>query len=89
MRTNLGSITRALKTTPSASQTLKQKMIEKGWLDPIASPTEEQLVTLVLERIDQDVNQFGEFIAMLRDIEGMDLIVNTLTGMTYYYIQSC
>ena len=79
MRTNLSSITRALETNPSASKTLKQKFVEKEWLDLIANPTEEQLVTLVLGRIEQDVNQYGDFIAMLRDIEGMDLIVNMLT----------
>ena len=81
MRTNLSSITRALQLSPSASQSLGQKFQEKGWLDLTASPTEEQLVTLILGRIELDVNQYDEFIAMLCGIEGMDLIVNTLTGM--------
>ena len=84
MRTNLSSITRALQLSPSASQSLRQKFQEKEWLGLTASPTEEQLVTLVLGRIEQDVNQYDEFIAMLCGIEGMDLIVNTLNGMTYY-----
>ena len=83
VRTNQSSITRALQLIPSASQSLRQKFQEKEWLGLTASPTEEQLVTLVLGRIEQDVNQFGEFIAMLRDIEGMDQIVNTMTGMTF------
>ena len=80
MRTNLSSISRALQLNPSASQSLRQKFKEKEWLGLTANPTEEQLVTLVLGRIEQDVNQYGEFIAMLCDIEGMDLTMSTLTG---------
>ena len=77
--TNLSSITTTLQLNPPASQRLRLKFKEK---ECTASPTEEQLITHVLGRIEQDVNQFGEFIAMLCDIEGMDLLVNTLTGMT-------
>ena len=48
-----------------------------------ANPTEEELVTIVLGRIGQDASQYGEFIDMLCDIAGMDLIVKTLTGVPY------
>ena len=41
---------------------------------------EGELVTLALVRIKQDPSQFDLFIDMLRDTEGMDLIVTTLTG---------
>ena len=84
MRNNLNSIVRDLKSSPSASGTLSRKFIEKGWLDATANPTEDQLVRQVMGRIEHDVNQYGEFIDMLCDIEGMDLIVDSLTGMTYY-----
>ena len=52
---------------------------------------EGELVTLALVRIKQDPSQFDLFIDMLRDTEGMDLIVTTLTGgelrcSTYTYI---
>ena len=56
---------------------------------------EGELVTLALVRIKQDPSQFDLFIDMLRDTEGMDLIVTTLTGgelkcSTYtYYNWSC
>ena len=83
MRTNLSSITRGIRSLPRARRALSLRFKEKEWLDLTASPTEEQLVTLVLGRIEQDANQYDEFLAMLRDIEGMDLIVNTLTGMTW------
>ena len=82
MRNNLDGIVRYLKFIPSASRTLSRKFIEKGWLHATDSPPEE-LVTLVLGMIEHDVNQYGEFITMLYDIEGMDLIVGTLTGMPY------
>ena len=81
--TNLESITTALQLNPPASQSLRQKCKEKKWLGLAANPREEQLATFVLGRIEQDANQYDEFITMLRDIEGMDLIVKTLTGMTY------
>ena len=86
VRTNLSSITRALQLNLSASQRLKWKFQEKGWLSLTANPAEDELVKLVLGRIEQDANQYDEFLAMLRDIEGMDLIVNTLTGMTCNFL---
>ena len=81
MRTNLSSITEALQLNPFASQSVKQKFKGKGWLKIAANPTAEELVTLVLGRIELDASQYGEFIAILNDVEGMDLIVKTLTGV--------
>lgn len=86
VRTNLSSITKALQFNLSASQSLRQKFKEKEWLDLTANPTEEQLVVLALGRIEQDCSQYGELIAMLCDTEGMDLIVNKLTGMSCHHI---
>ena len=83
MRAHLSIITSTLQLNPSASQSLRLKYQEKRWLSLTASPAEDELVKLVLGRIEQDANQYDEFLAMLRDIEGMDLIVNTLTGMTW------
>ena len=90
MRTNLDAIVDTLESNEPASQTLRRKVKAKGWLGLATNLTAEELVTLVLGRIEHDANQYGEFIAMLRDIEGMDLIVKTLPGMAYYlsYITS-
>ena len=82
MKTNLSSIITALQSNPSARNSLRQKFKEKGWLSITDSPTEEQLVTRALGRIELDPKQYRVFLAMLRDIEGLDLIVNRLTGMT-------
>ena len=43
-------------------------------------PTEDQLVTLALQRIKQDPNPYDLFIDMLRDISGMDLTVDRITS---------
>ena len=80
VRSNLKSITDALQLNPSASRSLRQKLQEKGWLSITANPTEEQLVNLVLGRIEHDAKQHGVFVAMLFDIDGMDLIVKKLTS---------
>ena len=83
VRKNLSSITEALQLNSFASQNVRQKFKEKEWLKVAANPAEEELVTLVLGRIEQDASQYGEFIAILNDVAGMDLIVNTLTGVPY------
>ena len=44
------------------------------------NPTENQLVTLALQRIKQDPKQYDMFIDMLRDISGMDLTVQRITS---------
>ena len=49
-------------------------------MDITGKPTEDQLVTLALNRIKQDPNQYDLFIDMLRDIPGMDLTVNSITS---------
>ena len=80
MRNNLKSITQALQLNPHASQSVRQKFKEKGWLPIAANPTEEELVELVLGRIELDASQYGEFIAILNGVPGMDLIVKKLSG---------
>lgn len=71
-------ITRAVKYIPSASATLRQLYIEKGWIDLTAKTTEEELVELALGRIEQDVNAYGEFCSILDSIQGMDRILELL-----------
>ena len=77
---NLSSITEALQLNPHASQSVRQKFKEKGWLSIAANSTEQELVALVLGRIELDASQYGEFIAILNDVPGMDLIVKKLYG---------
>ena len=77
---NVDGITSALKTTPGSTDNLTGKYKQKGWMNIAEKPTEDQLVTLALNRIQQDPNQYDLFIDMLRDIPGMDLTVGKITS---------
>lgn len=81
VNTNRSKITGALRSNRPVSRTLKQKFKEERWLEPTDDPADDELVTLVLNRIEHDVSQFIDFIDMLKAIDGADLIVRTLTGM--------
>ena len=53
-------------------------MKAKRWLPLYSKPSEDDLVYIIVNRIELDASQFGEFTAMLHDIEGMDLVVDIL-----------
>ena len=76
----LSDLTEALQLCPGAREKLTSLYQKHKWLSIAAKPAESELVTLTLERIKQDPSQFDLFIDMLRDTEGMDLIVKTLTA---------
>ena len=78
MRMHLETITEALKSNSGALQCLTLKVKAKGWHTTTSKPSEESLVSLIINRIRLNAHQFGEFIAMLDDIEGMDLVVDKL-----------
>ena len=78
MRMHLETITEALKSNSGALQSLSMKVKAKGWLPVSSKPSEEELVSPIIDRIKNDTTQFGEFIAMLDDIEGMDQVVYKL-----------
>ena len=78
MRTNLSDITNALEMNPFASRRLRRKFKAESWISTTSKSTEEELVTRALARIELDPKQYRKFIAMLSDIEGMDLIVEKL-----------
>ena len=88
-------IARALKSTPGARENLILHYKEQEWLDVTENPVDGELVTLALVRIKQDPSQFDLFMKMLCGINGMDLIVATLTGgeLSYtvytHYIYYC
>ena len=78
---NIASITEHLQLNPEAKNSLIDKYREHKWLAITARPTENGLVTLVLGRIEIDVQQYGMFIAMLEGIVGMDAIVTKIKGL--------
>ena len=78
MRMHLESITEALKCNLGALQSLTLKVKAKGWYTTTSKPSAESLLSLMINRIKLNAHQFGEFIAMLDDVEGMDLVVEKL-----------
>ena len=88
VRANIGTISSHLRANSAAKEALIIKYKEHSWLNPNATLDETGLVTLVLNRISNDVRQYDAFIGMLRDIEGTDLIVDKLKGMGYIHLNS-
>ena len=78
IRRNLVAITKTLKSTHGAREKLTLHYKQNEWIDITENPLEDELVTLALMRIKQDPNQYDLFVSMLHDIEGMDLVVNTI-----------
>ena len=76
----MSNLIEALKLCPGAKDKLTSLYQTHKWLSLAAKPTEDELVKLALERIKLNPSQFDLFIDMLRDTEGMDLIVATLTA---------
>ena len=77
---NMNNIITTLKSNPGATDMLTGMYKQKGWMNITVHPTEDQLVTLVLDRIKHDPNQYDMFIDMLRNIPGMDLTVDRITS---------
>ena len=76
----LSEITDTLKLNSGARDKLISLYQKHKWLSIAEKPVEDNLVKLALNRIKQDPSQFDKLISMLREIEGMDLIVKILTG---------
>lgn len=79
VRKNFSCIIKSLQSIHAARQQMRTKFIEKGWLSLTSKPTEDELVTQALGRIEIDVTQFPVFITILREIQGMDQIVKKMT----------
>ena len=77
---NMNNIITTLKSTPDTTDMLTGMYKQKGWVNITVHLTEDQLVSLALDRIKQDPKQYDLFIDMLHDIPGMDLTVNSVTS---------
>ena len=76
----LDKIKRSLKAISGAREALTLYYKQEKWLNVTENPTENELVTIALTRIEQDPNQYDVFMTMLRKTEGMDLIVKMLSS---------
>lgn len=72
-------MTNALFSVPQSKDKLCIKLIENSWLGETANPSEKELVLLALNRIEADSRTFYEFVMMLCEISGMDLVAKNMT----------
>ena len=89
VRKNYESLTQFLEVNEEAKKSLTRKYKSEGWLDPVATPSEDKLVSQVLVRIKDDSKQYDVFISMLKEIVGTEEIVKKLTGkltLRYRYV---
>ena len=77
---HLEALTTALRVTPGAESSLRLKFQELSWLPIGAEASANELVPLALNRIENDTSDYEMFINILRNITGMEQLVNTITG---------
>lgn len=54
------------------------KFVEKGWIGGGNPLTPEEICIMALGRIEQDANQFRDFVDILKGTKGMDIMAGTL-----------
>lgn len=74
----ISEITSTLKQLPGAKEKLSELYKKQEWISMEADTTETNLVNIALDRIQLKSSQFEVFVGMLKEITGMDLIVETL-----------
>ena len=77
---NIKTIVSALIATPGATDSLRMNYVGNGLLEITAEVDAKGLVTQALNRIKDGGKAYDEFIAMLKEIAGMDLTVTKLEG---------
>ena len=84
VRRNYEKLTQFLEVNVEAKKSLTRKYKSEDWLDPVATPSEDELVSQVMVRIKDDPKQYDVFISMLKKIAGTNQIVKKLTGKSNY-----
>ena len=78
---NLTSISDSIGQAPSALSALTLKFVKKRWIRGGDHLTPDQICTMALGRIAQDAKEFWDFVDILKDTEGTDIIGHTLECM--------
>ena len=79
VKSQLIKIVNLLKARKPACEALTLHYKQEGWLEMTGNPTESELVTLALVRMENDSSQYDKFVNMLHAIEGMDVLLNAIT----------
>ena len=75
---NFDSIVKSLKANTDAFSSLRCKFKEKNWCQLDVTP--QRLLEVVLDRIRLNAKVYDEFIEVLDNVDGLDLIKNTIEG---------
>ena len=67
----LDKLTKALSVTPGAVDQLSIKFKQKEWIPVTAKPTANDLMSVALVRIEQNVKDYDEFAHMVNGIPGL------------------
>ena len=70
----LGIIVKALKANKEAKDSLCLKCKEKKWIETTHANDPEPLMGIILNRIETEVGTYEEFMTMLGNTVGMDLV---------------
>ena len=82
---HLEDLTTALRVTSGAEISLLMKFQELSWLPIGAEASAKELVTLALNRIDNDVRDYDVFVNMLKNVTGIGQMVNKI-GMFHVFL---
>lgn len=80
VREHMSAIYAHLQVNDEARKLLTMKYQEKSWIGIGESPEPSNLVPKALVRISGDASQYHMFMRMLKDIKGMDIVVNKIEG---------
>ena len=80
---NCNRLTGHLRINKENKRNLFCEFIVEGWCDPGDCPSENDIISIALKKIEDDPTNYGVFIAMLEQIAGMDNIVKNLKGTLY------
>ena len=75
---NFDSIVKSLKANTDAFSSLRCKLKEKNWCQLDVTP--QRLLEVVLDRIRLNAKVYDEFIEVLDNVDGLDLIKDTIEG---------
>ena len=78
VKDNLKHIVGTLKTNTAAHDALRMSVKSKGWLEVHDKPRAEDLVSIILNRIEHNASDYDMFMDMLCSTDGMDLIARRL-----------
>ena len=78
MHKNLKDIVGTLMCNTAAHHALRLNVKSKGWLETYEKPTAEDLVSIILNRIEHNASDYSVFMDMLHNTDGMDLIAEKL-----------